>query len=299
MKLGSSDINKVYLGTTEINEIYLGSTLVYETGVVPPAGGWDLANASYDSKSKSVAAQNANMFGFTLSADGTKMYTCGIIIDSVFQYTLSTAFDISTASYDSVTLSTDVGGSSNSVYLHFKPDGTKLYVFNFTGDKVVQFTLSTPWDISTGSYDSKNFSGAAQDSNIRSAFLSEDGTKMYMVGDSNDFLYQYTLSTAWDVSTASYASKSLNVSAVGGNPRAFFFKPDGLTLFGSGLADNTIIQYNLSTAWDISTATVTAISYTPSETTQITAFVFKDDGTKLYIHNGGDDTVYQYTVPAP
>ena len=36
---------------------------------------------------------------------------------------------------------------------------------------------------------------------------------MYVVGSSLDTVYQYALSTAWDVSTASYDSVSLSVSS--------------------------------------------------------------------------------------
>ena len=31
-----------------------------------------------------------------------------------------------------------------------------------------------------------------------------DGTTMYMLGYSNDKIFEYSLSTAWDLSTASY-----------------------------------------------------------------------------------------------
>ncbi|GAH99215.1 unnamed protein product, partial [marine sediment metagenome] len=38
--------------------------------------------------------------------------------------------------------------------LFFKPDGTKMYVVDL-GAEVFQYTLSTPWDVSTANYDTK------------------------------------------------------------------------------------------------------------------------------------------------
>ena len=48
--------------------------------------------------------------------------------------------------------------------------------------------------------------------------FSSDGTKMYIMDNSNLAVYQYTLSTAWNVSTASYASLSISVSSQSSHP---------------------------------------------------------------------------------
>ena len=62
--------------------------------------------------------------------------------------------------------------------------------------------------LSSASYDSKSFSVSTQDSSATEGFtFSYDGTKMYAVGTTNRTVYQYDLSTAFDVSTSSYASK--------------------------------------------------------------------------------------------
>ena len=39
-----------------------------------------------------------------------------------------------------------------------------------------------------------------------------DGTKMYIVGSSGDSVESWTLSTAWDISTGSYDSVSIQSS---------------------------------------------------------------------------------------
>ena len=47
----------------------------------------------------SVAAQDAIPESLAFSSDGTKMFVAGIDVDNVNEYTLSTPFDVSTASF--------------------------------------------------------------------------------------------------------------------------------------------------------------------------------------------------------
>jgi hypothetical protein len=101
--------------------------------------GYGLANASYDSVSFSVAAQDTNPYGIGFSADGAKMYMLGYANDTVYQYTLATAWDISTASYDTVSFSVATEDAS-PVGIAFSVDGTKMYILGITNDSVYQYT---------------------------------------------------------------------------------------------------------------------------------------------------------------
>ena len=65
--------------------------------------------------------------------------------------------------------------------VEFKPDGTKMYVTGSTGDDVNEYDLSTPWDVSTASYN-QNFSVAAQETTPTAVRFKPDGTKMYVTG---------------------------------------------------------------------------------------------------------------------
>ena len=71
----------------------------------------------------------------------------------------------------------------------------------------VEFQNSTVkgWQIDNASYDNAaSFSVTSQDITPTDIFFKPDGTKMYMLGDSSNTVYQYSLSTAWDIVTASY-----------------------------------------------------------------------------------------------
>ena len=268
-----------------------------QTGGTETAGtaAYNLGAASYDSKSFSVASQDATPVHTVIGESGAKMYMLGLASDTVYQYTLSTAWDISTASYDSKSLSV-TSQDASPLGLFFKPDGTLFYISASTSDSVYQYSLSTAWDLSTATYASKSFSVASQAGVPQAVFFKPDGTKMYVSNDSDKTIYQYSLSTAWDVSTASYDSVSLNT----GGDNDVEFSGDGILLFSLKATTSEIDEYTMSTAWDLSTATATGNTINTSSVVggNQRSVSFKDDGSKMYILGLNNDTVYQYSTVA-
>ena len=261
------------------------------------AGGWDISTASYASKSFDVSAEDGATRDLYIKSDGYSLYTVGAGNSKVFQYTLSTAWDISTASYASKSLDTTSQDSlSSSIY--FKSDGSAIYVLGLSTDTVYQYTLSTPWDISTASYASKSAGVSSQDTFPIGITFNYDGSVMYMTGEGNKTIYQYTLSTPWDVSTASYASKSFNVNSQDQNPKETFFRPSGSSIYVIGDNSDAVYQYSLSTPWDISTASYVSKSFSvSSEDTFVTSVFFRQDGKLMYMSGTtAPDTIYQYTL---
>ena len=263
---------------------------------VPTGPVWtdpDLANATYDSVSFSVAAQEGSPESLFFKPDGTKMYVLGASGDDVNEYDLSTAWDISTASYlQNFSVGLQELGASG---LFFKPDGTKMYVTGFAGDDVNEYDLGVAWDVSTASY-LQNFDISLQVATSRGVFFKPDGTKMYVSGATNDAVFEYSLSTAWNISTASYV-QSFSVITQDNAPEDVFFKPDGTKMYIVGDGTNTIYEYDLSTAWDIATSAYNSISFAVG-TQEISpnGVFFKSDGSKMYITGSTNDTIFQYST---
>jgi hypothetical protein len=259
--------------------------------------GYDLANAAYDSVSFSVASQETNPEGLFVSTDGTKMYIVGITSDAVFQYSLSTANDLSTASYDSVSFSTTSQTAVPSG-LFFKPDGTKMYINDQSAGVIYEYNLSTAWDISSTAYSNNSINVSTQSTDIMSVEFKPDGTKMYLIA-SNQNVYQYSLSTAWDVSTVSYDSVSFSVSSQETTPESVRFSSDGAKMFVVGQINDAVYQYNLSTAWDLSTASYSNTNfYIGASESSPHEIAFSYDGTKMFIVGKNVDSVTQYTTSA-
>lgn len=262
--------------------------------VVSGTGYYSLANASYDSVSFSVTAQDTDPHGIFFKPDGTAFYYLGRTNNTVFQYTLSTAWDLSTASYASKSFSVISQVSSLGMCVRFKPDGTKMYVVGLTNDRIFQYSLGTAWDVTTASYDSKFFSVSAQDANPSGFVFNNDGTKVVLTGYLTDLLYEYTLSTAWDISTASYGSVSYNPVIT--NPFDLTFNSDGTKLFIVN-SNSIVYSYTLSTPYDISTANNDGVTFNASsQDSAMDGVAFDATGSKMYLLGYGNDVVYQYST---
>jgi len=232
---------------------------------------YDVTTASYDSKSFSVTTQEINPLNFTMSTDGTKAYVLGNNQDKIFQYDLSTAWDISTASYSSKSLSVASESSTTPYGVWFNNNGTKVYMVSSTTDAVFQYSLSTAWDISTGSYDSKSMSTSAEMGAPASGSFNDDGTVLFVLDSPS--VFQYNLTTAYDVSTGSYSGISFDVSPQGANAQGISFANAGKKLYIANYDLTTnpeIDQYStvLTTAsLDLSTGNV--FDYTPTSDIQV------------------------------
>ena len=245
---------------------------ISQTGV-SSKGQWDVnANATnydfYDEKPISYASTT-----LTPSATGDGTFTSSTAISSTYDISslsLNNTFDISTVSV------TANGG-------FFKPDGTVLYFHDNQADTILQYPLTTAWDLSTVGSTTGNVAVGSQDTNIRGPAFSADGTKMYTGGYMNDKYFQYTLSTAWDVTSASYSNKSVSFASVDAGSSIMHWKSDGSSFFSVGSVNDTVYRWDLTTAWDISTASNVS-NFTISSVFNIPYGVsLNPDGTKMYI----------------
>jgi predicted NAD-dependent protein-ADP-ribosyltransferase YbiA (DUF1768 family) len=255
----------------------------------------DVLNATYDSVSFSVAAEEINPAGLFFSADGSKMFVTGTTGDDVNEYVLSTPWVVSSATYSTVFSVSGQDGTPNGIF--FRADGLKMYVVGATNDTIFQYALTSPWSVATASYESISFSVAAQETAPAGIFFKPDGLSMYITGNASDGVYQYTLSTAWNVSTATFL-QTFSVSGQEVTPQDLSFTNDGTRMFVIGTTGDDVNVYNLTTPWDISTATfVNSFSVAAQDTSPVALYI-KPDGTKMYVVGLTNDTVYQYTVPS-
>jgi sugar lactone lactonase YvrE len=250
---------------------------------------WNISLATYSGLSYNVGSQSTYPYYIYISTDGTKMYIGDYIANIIYEYSLSVAFNVSSASYvTSFSMSPTYG--NNPVGIFFSPDGTKMYINAQSNSTVSQYTLATAWNISTASYSSGKLY-SAQTASSYGMTISADGTKLYVNANSGT-VYAYTMSTAYSISTASY-STSYSVASQSTNITGIRFSTDGTHMYVSNQGDGKIYQYNLATAWDVSTAvyyTLLATGYT-----SLYEFTFSSDGTKMYLTNAyTDKKVYEF-----
>ena len=76
---------------------------------------------------------------------------------------------------------------------------------------------------------------------------------MFVVGNDGNDINEYTLATAWDVSSASFVD-SFSIDSQDDSPGGVAFSNNGQKMFISGHQGKDINEYTLATAWDVSSA---------------------------------------------
>ena len=193
-----------------------------------------------------------NLVSCNLADSGSKMYLASNSSgdnQALYQYTLSTGYDVSSASYASKTYpdptSNDIRGCS------FRSDGTDWYRgSDQSGAKTLMgFTMSTPWDISTSSTNG-SFNVLSYQTGVKDAIIGNSGNQITSMAD-NASINTYDLSTPYDVSTASDTAKDAILSSIDNAPRSHAWNSDGSKCFYLGSQNDKVYQLDCSTPWDI------------------------------------------------
>jgi hypothetical protein len=273
-----------------------GNDTVFQYTLSTP---WSVATASYDSISFSVAGQDLTPSGLSFKPNGLSMYVIGSTGDAVYQYTLSTAWNVSTATF----LQSFSVSSQESVpnAVTFTNDGSRMFVMGTTGDDVNVYNLTTPWDISTSAFVNV-FSVSGQDTSPQGIYIKPDGTKMYMVGATNDTVFQYTVPSIDIQLTGATSAASLDVQqnlTVYGNTTGSFLN--------NGFRENISGQYyNLVSQADIGTASneiplnqyLGSLAYEDTETPALNVGtgITTGTGTICKANGGLSGGVYKVTI---
>ena len=213
---------------------------------------YDVTTATDSGNSFSISGEfgTSNARGLSFNSDGTKMFVSGLTT-RIYEYPLSSAFDITTAgspSYGSF--------SANSFGFTFNSDGTKI--FTVTGTTVYEYPLSSAFDITTAG-SSTTFSVSSQTSSLSDIYFKSDGTRMFVSSANDDSIFSYSLSSAWDISTASY-SDSISLDDSGISVFGSVFKSDGTRFYIADNGNDKIYQYDLSSAWTFPDVTAPTVS---------------------------------------
>lgn len=226
--------------------------------------------------------------GFTFNDTGTRMFVCNNE-DDILAYEMDTPYDYVNATYSSSLSVTGLSGLTQGTCIRFSDaESGKAYILDYSADTIKQYSLSTMYDMSTATQDtSDTLNTYSEDNAIFSFFFNSDGTKLYAVGRETpgQSIYQYDLTTAWDLSTASYASKSLDISAKAPSANGGVMSSDGKKVILGDNSNDKLVMYTLSTAYDISTGTFTNETPVPSGVTCVGIEV-DPTGTRLFFSDG-------------
>lgn len=266
---------------------------------------FDVSIASYNGASEefSVSSQELGPTGLAFNDDGTKMFVIGSSGDAVVEYSLSVAFDVSTASYSGASEEFSIASEeTNARCLAFNNDGSRMFVLG-DGDSISEYDLSTGFDVSTATYNGagQEFSVAGEEINARGLVFNTDGTKMFIVGVTDKAVVEYSLSTPFDVSTATHAglAEEFSVASQVTIPQDLAFNFDGTKMYVVGSSNKDVVEYTLSVAFDVSTASHAGASeelFVGTQESVPEGIAFSNDGTKLFVIGSFDDRVVEYAI---
>ena len=160
---------------------------------------FDISTANLDGR-YDISGQEIRANSVAFNNDGTRMIVAGagnMSQHRIHEYSLSTPYDLSST----VTHLNTEDLSSSHNYLDgitFKDDGTKMFIINSNQDRISQFKLTTPYDASTLSLEG-SFDVSSYDTEAREMAFSNDGSKMFFIGDANDKVFEFNLSCNWSV----------------------------------------------------------------------------------------------------
>lgn len=248
-----------------------------------------VADLTYDNISFSTSNEETSIKGLYWKPDGTKLYIVGHVGDDVNEYNLSTAYDLSTATFNQA--ASVSGGGANPSGIVFRDDGLRFYTCRSSA--VDEFRLTTAWDVSTASYQATTSVSANKPVGLA---FKPDGTRFFVTQGNNSpntrKTLQYDLSTAWDITTSSYAGITAGNGPL--DQAGLAVSNDGTRMFISNNS-GAIQSYLLPTPWDLTSLIGWASASTSSQIGQC-AISFSYDGSKFYAYQSS--TVYQYSSSA-
>lgn len=213
--------------------------------------------------------------------------------NTIRQYALTEPWDVSTAQYTGKTYTDPIHAGALGVF-DISPDGTRMYAINTLTNFVHQYSLPTPWDISTATF-VRTQTWAPEPIAARSLKFSPTGERFLIMDVVQRRCVQYEMSTPWDISTMVKSDHVLSVSAQDNNPLGLDFNTGGSSLYVLGQTTDTIYRYNLPNAFSVEGATYAndSLSVTGQDD-QPTAIATDQEQKTLYAIGDTTTAVYQY-----
>ncbi len=237
--------------------------------------------------------------GMVFNNDGTKFFVVGSSLDMVSEIALSVPYDISTGNLtNGLYINVD---EANPTGLAFNSSGTILYVIGNDVDGIIEYALSSAFDLSSTVTKSGpfavNIAVTNNENSPRDLVFNADGSKLFVLGNRRDRVFQFDLGTNYDLSSLAtdYAGE-YDINSIDTAPQGFAFNNDGTKFYIAGNSDDDINEFTLENAFDVTSGTITnSNTYSiATEETTILDVVFNADGSRFYISGSNGDDMNQY-----
>lgn len=182
---------------------------------------YDITTAVFSGNSVVLTGVDAALTGFDISSNGSHIFVTGdTSTDNFYRFDMSTPWELDTASV--------AGGQSLAVGTTtprgctISTDGDHIYVTDGNAAILREYTLSTPYDLTSGSF-TQTLDFGAELGTTRGHRFSEDGLFLAIADTTAGAVYAANLTIPWDISTATLLTRSIkpdftNVDAIAVSP---------------------------------------------------------------------------------
>ena len=254
---------------------------------------YNIASAQLSS-SHSVASEHSVPSGISFNTDGTKMFIVGQGTSVMHQYSLTSPFDIASATVEKTL---NIGAYSTSLTkVVFSDDGTKMFLNSYGDKEIEEFELATPFDIGSVTH-IRTVGTAGFDPTVTDAIFNEDGTKLFLLEFQSSVITQFSLPVPYSLEVMNIEVPSLSIGAEESSPHGMSFNHDGSMLFVIGHGSEEVNAYQLNTPYDVSAgASHVGVFDVGAQEGQPSDLAFNNDGTQMYVVGFNADSVITYDI---
>ena len=248
--LFNPDGTKMYSTGTVQNKIYMYNLTTPFT----------VTSATYSSKTCNLTGENdALMFRF--NSDGTAIFVLDTATtETIDKYSLTTAYDISTCSLVAGSPQ-DFGGGMEMRSFSFSNDGSKIFIFDQDGNdekhSIKEYSLASSFDLSNPTlvteYVGHNSNLNSIEDHAQGLEFSSDGTKMFITGNDEDTILEFSLSNPFDLSAnVTYDGEHIVTDVV--ELGAITFSSDGSKMIVADWKNSAargVFQYDLTCGFGV------------------------------------------------
>ena len=245
-----------------------------------------LKDFAYSGKYLDISSETENARATFWKPDGSIVFITGRYSNNVAAYKLSEPWQIHTAAF---LYEVAVPGEYQHG-LYFRQDGQMMWVFDRRS--IWEFTLSTPWDITTRSeginHDLSHFALRGHDIDFK-----PDGSILFIDDRNAGAVFEYSLATPWDVATGTLTF-TLDISDQQVEVRGIEFLKNGTVMMLMDTERREVMQYKLEQPWALSTAKFVGTYDVSNQTHQGRGLSFSADERIMYVTGRDEERIFQY-----
>jgi len=185
-----------------------------------------------------------------ISPDGLKMFIIALDSDEIIEYDMAdpNSLFLGNVTDSGFRLDLDAAGINDPTGLDFSVNGIDILLVDSVLDKCFHFTANTAFTFEDGTVDTgQELDNSGQSINPQDAKWSGDGFRVFVVDGTEEKIFQYVLTTAFDLDTANIIDViSFSVANEDLTPFGMTFSSNGLKIFIAGTTTDSIYEYDLS-----------------------------------------------------